>query len=161
MLTNKRGFSLPELMIVIGIIAIMAAIAVPMSISSISARRLSTSTLDAMAFLEHARSSAIKRGEAVFVRFDFAQSTYRATVGSLTGDAVRSGKMPAGISLQSPASDALPATFRFNSHGLPEKEASPNTWVLTGGKLMLSNGRQPNKCVSLNAGGNARIEKIN
>jgi prepilin-type N-terminal cleavage/methylation domain-containing protein len=162
MLSNKRGFSLPELMVIIGIIAIVGAIAVPMSISSISARRLSTSSLEMLALLEHARSSAIKRGEPVFVSIDPAQSSYRANVGSPTGDTVRTGKLPAGITLQQPASDALPAAFRFNSHGLPEAESSPGAWVLTRGKLQLSDGgRHANKTVSLNAGGNAKIERTN
>ncbi len=162
MLSNKRGFSLPELMIIVGIIALMGAIAVPMSINSISARRLSTSSLEVLALLEHARSSAIKRGESVFVSINLAQNTYRATAGSPTGDTVRTGRMPAGITLQQPATDSLPSTFRFNSHGLPETESSPGAWVLTRGKLLLSDGgRHANKTISLNAGGNARIEKTN
>jgi prepilin-type N-terminal cleavage/methylation domain-containing protein len=162
MLSNKRGFSLPELMIIVGIVAIMGAIALPISINSISARRLSTSALDVLSLLEHARSSAVRRGESVFVRIDLAQNTYRATAGSLTGDTVRTGKMPAGITLQQPGTDALPSTFRFNSHGLPETESSPGAWILTRGKLVLSDGgRHSNKTVSLNAGGNARIEKTN
>ena len=162
MLSNKRGFSLPELMIIIGIIAIVGAIAIPMSISSISALRLSTSSLEILALLEHARSSAIRRGEPVFVTLNLVQNTYRANAGSATGDTVRTGRMPAGISLQQPASDALPAAFRFNSHGLPETESSPGAWVLTRGKLQLSDGgRHANKTVSLNAGGNAKIERTN
>jgi type IV fimbrial biogenesis protein FimT len=111
MLANRRGFSLPELMIIIGIIAIVGAIAIPMSISSISARRLSTSSLEILALFEHARSAAIRRGEPVFVSLDLAQNTYRANAGSATGDTVRTGKLPAGISLQQPASDAMPAAF--------------------------------------------------
>jgi prepilin-type N-terminal cleavage/methylation domain-containing protein len=162
MLSDKRGFSLPELMVVIGIIAIVGAIAVPMSINSISARRLSTSSLEVLALLEHARSAAIKRGEPVFVSINFAQSNYLATAGTPTGDTVRTGRTPAGITLQQPGVDSLPAAFRFNSHGLPEAESSPGTWVLTRGKLLLSDGgRHPNKTVSLNAGGNAKIEKTN
>jgi prepilin-type N-terminal cleavage/methylation domain-containing protein len=162
MFTNKRGFSFPELMVVIGIIAIMGAIALPMSINSISARRLSTSALDVLALIENARSAAVKRGDSVFIRIDTAQSTCVATAGSLTGDLVRKSKAPTGITLQLPTAEPLPSTFRFNSHGLPEKEASPGTWVLTGGKVMLSDGgRHANKTVSLNAGGNAKIEKTN
>jgi hypothetical protein len=92
---------------------------------------------------------------------DLAQRTYRATVGSANGSELRSGKTASGVALQQPAADALPTTFRFNSHGMPEREVSSNTWALTNGKLELSNGRQPNKVVSLNAGGNAKIEKTN
>lgn len=159
--SNQRGFSLPELMVVIGIVSLLAAIAVPMSIHSIAARRLGASTLDVLAFIEHSRAAAIKRGEPVYVRLDLAQATYRATIGSVSGDVVRSGKTGSGVALRQPAADALPTTFRFNSHGMAEKEVSGNTWALTSGKLELSNGRQPNKVVSLNAGGNAKIEKTN
>lgn len=159
--SNQRGFSLPELMVVIGIISLLAAIAVPMSIHSIAARRLGASTLEVLSFLEHSRSIAIKRGEPVYVRVDLAQRTYRATIGSASGDVVRSGKTGSGVVLQQPAADALPNAFRFNSHGLVEREVSTNTWALTSGKLELSNGRPPNKVVSLNAGGNAKIEKTN
>jgi Tfp pilus assembly protein FimT len=148
-------------MVVIGIIAIMAAIAVPMSIHSIAARRLGASTLDVLAFIEHSRAAAIKRGEPVYVRLDVAQATYRATVGSVSGDLVRSGKTGPGVTLRQPAADALPTTFRFNSHGMAEKEVSTNIWALTSGKLELSNGRPPNKVVSLNAGGHAKIERAN
>jgi len=161
MLLNKRGFSIAELMTVIGIIAIMSAIALPMSFNTISARRLSASALDVLALLEHARSAAVKRGESVFVHIDYAQNTVRATAGSLTGSHERTSKASAGVTLQQ-TSGVLPSTFRFNSHGLPESEASPGSWVLTSGKVVLSDGgRHPNKTVSLNAGGNAKIEKTN
>jgi prepilin-type N-terminal cleavage/methylation domain-containing protein len=152
MIRRNDGFSLNELMVVIGIIAIMAAIAMPNLIGWLPKYRLSAAAREMMGAVEHARTTAIRHNADVIVTFDFAANSYRAT---LDGNTVKAGVLPAGIDLKEPPSGSLGPVFRFNSQGMPV-DASGNA---TAGRVVVAAGAHvPEKAIRVNVGGNVRIQ---
>ena len=66
-LRHQAGFTITELMIVVGIVGIIAAIAAPNMGEMIRRQRVKTAAFDVFAGLSHARSEAIKRNISVNV----------------------------------------------------------------------------------------------
>ena len=72
---SRSGFTLVELLIVVAMIAIMAAIVVPMAVDTSDFQaKAAAETL--VAALEHAQTEAIVRQEPVTVTFDVTAETY-------------------------------------------------------------------------------------
>jgi type IV fimbrial biogenesis protein FimT len=67
-ITNKAGFTLLELMIVVAIAAILMGIAIPSFMEAIRSNRLTTYANELVTALNLARSEAVKRGLTVAVR---------------------------------------------------------------------------------------------
>ena len=82
----RRGFSLGELLLVMGIVAIMSALAITGFISMKKADSLNTATVTISTVLEQARAYAMANNTYVFVGFqetDASQPAYQAqTVGT-------------------------------------------------------------------------------
>jgi len=64
---HERGFTMPELMVSVGIAAILTAIATPPLMSVIAAQRVKTATFDLYSAVSYARSEAIKRDAVVTI----------------------------------------------------------------------------------------------
>lgn len=64
---RMAGFNITELMIVVGVIAILAAIAAPNMSQMVRAQRLRTAAFDVVASLSYARSEAVKRNTNVAI----------------------------------------------------------------------------------------------
>lgn len=64
---HMAGFNLVELMIVVGVMAVLAAIAAPNMAKMVSAQRLKTAAFDVVASLSYARSEAVKRNTTVAI----------------------------------------------------------------------------------------------
>jgi type IV fimbrial biogenesis protein FimT len=62
-----RGFTLIEMMVVIGIVAILGAIAAPNLSAMVKRQRIKTAAFDVFASLTYARSEAIKRNTTVTI----------------------------------------------------------------------------------------------
>ena len=146
MLRKNDGFSLNELMIVIGIIALICGIAMPSIIGYVPKYRMGSAARDILGTFEFARLTAVKRNAATLVTLDYANDLVRITVGP---DTVRAVRMPKGIDLKEPASQSLGASFTFNGQGMAD----------TSGEVLISNGgRHPDKKVVLSAGGSIKIQ---
>lgn len=145
MLRKNDGFSLNELMIIIGIIALVCGIAMPSLIGYLPKYRMGSAARDILGTLEFARLTAVKRNATTLVTLDYANDLVRITVGT---DTVRAVRMPKGVDLKEPASQSLGASFNFNGQGMADKA----------GEVLISNGgRHPDKKVSLGAGGSIKI----
>lgn len=146
MLRKNAGFSLTELMVIIGIMGIMAGIAMPNLIGWLPKYRMGSAAREILGTLEFARLTAVKRNAATLVTLDYANDLVRVTVGATT---VRTIRMPAGIDLKEPASPSLGASFNFNGQGMADK---------SGEVLISDGGRHPDKKVTLSTGGSIKIQ---
>ncbi len=64
---DEQGFTATELMVAVGIVGVLSAIAVPPLMSVIATQRVKTATFDLYAALTYARSEAIKRNTVVTI----------------------------------------------------------------------------------------------
>ena len=166
MIQQDSGISIIDVMVVIALIAILSAIAVPNYIGWLPKYRLSTSARDVLSDLEYARATAIKVNAGVIVEFDTVNNTYRLWIdnGALTnkdnwvkdGDerTLRSRSTAPGISLTAANFSGSPRV-RFTGNGIPEVQTVPPS--LGGGNITLAN-KISSRTVSLSFGGKARIE---
>lgn len=88
----RHGFTMIELLIVMAILAIAAALAVPM-VSSAGSMQLRSAATMVAADLEYAKSMSISRGQRYAVVFDGMNETYRVTdeSGTTIGHPVKKG----------------------------------------------------------------------
>lgn len=148
MLHQEKGFSLQELMVIIGIIALLCGMALPGVIGWIPKYKVGYAAREVLAAMELARHTAVKRNAAASVEFDYAQDLLRV---STAGEAVRTVRMPSGIDLREPPQGSLGAAVLFNNQGIPNKA----------GRVVIgrSGGSVLERSVRLGAGGTVRIEE--
>ena len=129
---NKSGFTLIELMIVLAIGGILAALAMPSFRIALANHRLKTGVRETFALIQLARINAIKEHTNVVVRFDETAESYMVFVDNGAGggtadnrvqdgaeEIIKSGTMPKGITIDD-ASFAGGATWvRFDYKGMP------------------------------------------
>jgi len=118
---QKSGFTIMELMVVIGIIAVLAAIAVPSFIGWLPARRLEAAAIDVNTAIRVARLSAVKKNTSAILQFDVNDEGYVITA---AGRSVKRGTMPAGVDLKDVllSNQSTPAPgglIMFDSRGFP------------------------------------------
>lgn len=76
-LTNKRGYTLTELMVTVAIIGIVAAIGVPSYLSYLPHLRLNSAARDLISDLRLARSLAVGQNQKYYILFDATTEQYR------------------------------------------------------------------------------------
>ena len=152
-----------ELMVVIAIISVLCALAIPGFISWIPKHKLGNGARDVLSTLEMARMRAVR--ERVSIGIEIVDNVnYRVWIdnGAGAGDTdnaeldageniIMDRTLPAGI-----VSDlgGGPSSFRFDSQGFPlDKNDRPFS-----GKLKLSNGRN-DRYVHMSVAGNVKISK--
>jgi len=83
---SRRGFTLLELMTVVTIIAVFAALAIPTAVSQLRDRRVQEAARRIGLVYREARLRALGRGSAVLVRFNAGDMTvHEARVGAAVG----------------------------------------------------------------------------
>ena len=151
MIRNKSGFTMTELMTVIGVIAIASAIAVPNFISWIPKRKLGSASRDVLGALELARMQAVRSRSNAVIQFpnatdymiwvDNGEGGGTANDGVLNGTEpiIRNASVPAGITITSADFNGNPQVT-FNAYGVPDQ----------GGQITVQSGSYQ-KTVALDA----------
>ena len=158
MMTMRKisGFTLWEVMTVLGIIAVISTIAIPNFIGWLPKYRLGSAARDLLSAMQYARLRAVKDNVEVRVNFDPGKNRFLIFPDYNSDDIqeadepiIRGGSMPAGVTLKE-ANFAAEDTFKFDSRGL----ASGN-----GGTISIVNNRNQLARIRINRTGNARILK--
>jgi len=156
------GFTLMELMLVVAIIGIMAAVSLPIILNMIPDMRLRAATRDIVSCLQEARLRAIKENDTVVIVFDLPNNRYTAFVdngsgGGTGGNRARDGSEPIVVQGNLPVGVDLyylkfgSNTFvGYNSRGLP---------ATTVGRLRLKNAYSNYRQIIINPVGNIRVQK--
>ncbi len=152
---NDSGITLFELMVVVGIMAILGSVAIPGFLSWLPKYRMRSAADEVLSTLQHAKLRAVRENDIVSVRFDFANDRYTAFLDNGAGgnadngiqDAdeatVKNGRMPAGIDLQD---SGLGTVVRFNRRGFPDAS----------GNIVIGNGSM-SRTINLTLGGSSSI----
>ena len=165
---RQAGFTIVELMIVIVVIAILSAIAVPNIISWLPNYRLKSAARDVISNFQKAKMEAVKRNTDVVIQFTpvaYAASgrvgSYQVFVddgsgGGTEGDGIQNGServlaqatMPKNVSLYS-ASFSATTTTGYNSRGLP--------WNNRRGSVEIRNNKSRYYMASLSFAGHVKL----
>jgi type IV fimbrial biogenesis protein FimT len=152
---NESGLTLFELMVVVGIMAILASVAVPGFLGWLPKYRMRSAADEVLSTFQHAKLRAVRENDIVRVTFDFANDSYLVFVDNGAGaDAgngiqdvgeatVKNGRMPAGIDLES--TDF--AWVQFDRRGLSDAS----------GDIVIANGAIK-RTINLTLGGSASIQ---
>ena len=141
---KDSGFTLLELMVVIGIVGILSAIAIPSYFQWLPRHRVGNAARTVMSTLEFARINAVKTNADVAVIFDWANE--RLTVDS-GGTTLRTRQMPNDVDLQD---IGLGSPVTFNGHGFSSDS----------GQVRVENSKNATlrRSINLTLGGNASIQ---
>lgn len=108
---RQRGFTVTELMVVVAIVGIIAAIAAPDMMEMVRRQRVKTAAFDVFAGLTMARSEAIKRNITVQVKPNSGDWTKGFTVTDANDRSVRTQQGWDTVTMSGPS------MVRFNSAG--------------------------------------------
>jgi type IV fimbrial biogenesis protein FimT len=150
---RHSGFTLIELMTIIGIIAILFTIAIPNYIGWLPKYRLGSAARDLLSAMQYGRLTAVKNNADVQVKFYPDQDNYRVFAdynGNQDQDAgeptIRSGQMPKGVYLKE--TNFAGNAFYFDGRGLASG---------SGGTISLETDSKNQTQIRVNRTGNSRI----
>lgn len=127
--TRDEGFSAIEILIVVAVIGVLLAIAIPSVTRTLELHRLDTSVSILASKLADARMSAIKRNRQAWVRIDPTNRTLQLQTTNDAGTTINLGvaeALPAGVDFTSPTAAT---EIRFDGVGrLPTGTAA---WTIT------------------------------
>ena len=141
---KDSGFTLIELMVVIAIIGVLCAIAIPNFLNWLPKHRVGSAARTVMSTLEFARINAIKTNADVTVNFGWANESLTVESGGTT---LRTRGLPAGVNLQD---IDLGDSVTFNGHGFSDES----------GGVVVENTKNDTlrRIINLTLGGNASIQ---
>ena len=143
-----RGFTLIEMMVVIGIVAILAAIAAPNMGAMIKRQRIKTAAFDVFASLTYARSEAIKRNTTVTITPTSNNWANGWQITDGNNNVLRDQKGWDNLTLTGPNTVAFAGTGRLAA-------GSGTPFSLTGGAYGAAVTSYDYRCVTLDLSGRA------
>jgi len=152
---KDSGFTLIELMVVIGIVGILSAIAIPSYFQWLPRHRVGSAARAVMSTLEFARINAVKTNADVAVIFDWANERLTVESGATT---LRTRQLPGDVDLQNIDLVGIAVTINghegtpvtFNGHGFSSES----------GGVVVENTKNDtiSRIINLTLGGNASIQ---
>ncbi len=159
---KSSGFTLIEMMVVIAIVGILSAIAIPNYISHRNNRQVSRAAAQIYSALQAAKMTAVRDNALIRVMF----STGTGSAGTFqvyrdldnndsfdSGEGISNGKMPEGITMKN-ANFSGDTEISFNFMGLPRR----SNGTLRFGAVQVANNFRCTRIV-VNASGNIRIDE--
>jgi prepilin-type N-terminal cleavage/methylation domain-containing protein len=142
---KHAGFTLIELMVVIGIVGLLAAITVPNLISWLPKYRVGSAARNVISAVEFARLRAIRENSPVDVNFDYGND--RVTVVNSGDNTLRQFQCPSDVDL---IDSGLGEKLQFGGRGFADKD----------GLVTVENTQDATLSRSINVtlGGNASIQ---
>jgi type IV fimbrial biogenesis protein FimT len=117
-----RGFTLPELLIVVTVLAVMIAVGMPSFTDFMRGQRVKTASFDLFSTLVQARSEAITRNASVTVTPVSAAWTNGWTVTDAGGGVIRTTGAVSGVAIVGPTSVVFRSSGRLNAASMPSFE---------------------------------------
>ena len=150
---KNSGFTLYELLAVIGIVSVLSMIAIPNIISWLPKYRLGSAARNLLSAMQYARLAAVKENVDIFVDFDRLNNEYKLFPDYDSDDdqgidepTLRRVKMSGGVSIKE--TNFNEDSFKFDSRGLAS---------VTGGTISLTNNLNTLTRIRINRTGNSRI----
>lgn len=127
--TRDQGFSAIELMIVLVVVGVLLAIAIPSITRTLALRRLDTSVSTLASKLAEARMNAIKRNRQAWVRIDPTNRTVQLQTTNDAGTTINLGvaeALPSGVDIANPV-----AATEIRFDGLGRLPTGTAAWTIT------------------------------
>ena len=155
---RNAGFTLIEMMVIVAVFAVMAAVAIPTFISLLPGMRLNGSARDIFMVMSQTRMQAVSKNTIGVVKFSPSNNSFTAWLDDgpagnnwsldSTDTLIKSGSTETGVSI---SDTTIPYhTFGYNSRGLPA--STPGAYDIT-----LTNSKGETQKVEINAFGTVKM----